>query len=312
MKFAFIAARKAEHTVSILCRCMDVARSGFYAWCRRPESTRAREDRRLKVLVHASFTESRRRYGSPRIHEDLIAQHEPVSRKRVIRLMQEEGLVARPKRRSTGTTMSDHDHPVAANLLDRAFTAEGPNQRWVGDTTELRVGGNDKLYLAAILDLFSRFVVGWAVSAVNDRHLTIKALDMAVKRRGPDVGLLHHSDRGCTYASDAYRTRLMAHGIVCSMSRRGNCYDNAVMESFFSTVKHELGEHFDSPDHATRELFDYLEVFYNQRRRHSTLGQISPAVFERRAAGAITNVPVVPEGIVQAAVAGDRPSWGLQ
>src|SRR5215210_916127 len=160
MKFAFIAARKAEHTVSILCRCLDVARSGFYAWCRRPESTRAREDRRLKVLVRSSFEERKHRYGSPRIHEDLIEQQEQVSRKRVIRLMQEDGLVARARKRYKGTTMSDHDQPVAANLLDRGFTAARPNQRWVGDTTEFIIGETGELYLAAILDLFSRFIVG--------------------------------------------------------------------------------------------------------------------------------------------------------
>ena len=179
--------------------------------------------------------------------------------------------------------MSDHDQPVAANLLDRQFEAQAPNQRWVGDTTELLIGTSGKLYLAAILDLFSRFIVGWAVSAVNDRHLTIKALEMALKRRCPDTGLLHHSDQGCTYASEDYQAVLEAHGITCSMSRRGNCYDNAVIESFFSTLKSELGERFESHGDAKMELFDYIEVFYNQRRRHSTLGQISPAAFERRA-----------------------------
>jgi transposase InsO family protein len=235
------------------------------------------------VLVRASFEGSRQRYGSPRIHEDLIEQDVHVSRKRVVRLMQEEGLVARARKRFKATTMSDHDQPVAANLLDRRFDAAGANQSWVGDTTELLVGNGGKLYLAAILDLYSRFIVGWALSAVNDRHLTIKALEMAIKRRGPEVGLLHHSDQGCTYASEDYQALLIAHGITCSMSRRGNCYDNAVMESFFSTLKSELGEHFESCGHAKMDLFDYIEVFYNQRRRHSTLGQISPAEFERRA-----------------------------
>jgi putative transposase len=234
-------------------------------------------------LVHASFEESHHRYGSPRIHADLIEQAIPVSRKRVVRLMQEEGLQARARKRFKRTTMSDHDQPVAANLLNREFAAPAPNQRWVGDTTEFVIGGSGKLYLAAILDLFSRFIVGWAVSAVNDRHVTIKALEMAVKRRCPDAGLLHHSDQGCTYASEDYQAVLDAHAIICSMSRRGNCYDNAVMESFFSTVKTELREHFDSCGEAKRDLFDYIEVFYNQRRRHSTLGQISPAAYERRA-----------------------------
>jgi transposase InsO family protein len=270
-----------------------------------------RENRRLKILVRVSFDESKHRYGSPRIHEDLVEQQEHVSRKRVIRLMQEDGLVARARKRYKGTTMSEHDQPVAANLLDRAFTADRPNQRWVGDTTEFLIGESGKLYLAAILDLFSRFVVGWAISAINDRHLTIKALDMALKRRGPDVGLLHHSDQGCTYASEDYQTILETRGIVCSMSRRGNCYDNAVMESFFSTVKSELGEHFDSHGHAKMEMFDYIEVFYNQRRRHSTLGQISPAAYERQASRAIANVTALLGGILQPASDGERRSWGI-
>jgi len=243
----------------------------------------AREDRRLSVLIRASFEESRKRYGSPRVHEDLIDQEIHVSRKRVVRLMQQQGLVARARKRFKSTTMSDHDQPVAANVLDRRFEAVAANERWVGDTTELLVGSSGKLYLAAILDLYSRFIVGWAVSAVNDRHLTIKTLEMALKRRGPDTGLLHHSDQGCTYASADYQAILSARGITCSMSRRGNCYDNAVMESFFSTLKSELGERFESCGEAKMELFDYIEVFYNQRRRHSTLGQISPAEFERRA-----------------------------
>ena len=233
--------------------------------------------------MRASFDQSRQRYGSPRIHEDLREQEERVSRKRIIRLMQEEGLEARARKRFKHTTMSDHDQPVAANLLARRFEAPRPNQRWVGDTTEFMIGGSGKLYLAAVLDLFSRFVVGWAVSAVNDRHLAMRALAMALKRRCPDAGLLHHSDQGSPYASEDYQTMLETRGITCSMSRRGNCYDNAVMESFFSTVKSELRDRFDSNGEAKMELFDYIEVFYNQRRRHSTLGQISPAAFERRA-----------------------------
>ena len=285
MRFTFIAARKAEHTVTILCRCLRVTRSGFYAWQRRPESTHARDDRRLKVLVRASFEESKHRYGSPRVHEDLLEQDEHVSRKRVVRLMQEDGLQARRRKRYKLTTMSDHDQPVAANLLDRQFEAAAPNQRWVGDTTEFVIGpsGTGKLYLAAILDLFSRFIVGWAVSAVNDRHVTLKALEMALKRRCPEIGLLHHSDQGCTYASEDYQIVPAEHGIVCSMSRRGNCHDNAVMESCFSTIKAELADRFDSCSEAKRELFEYIEVFYNQRRRHSTIGQITPAAYERRA-----------------------------
>ena len=214
--------------------------------------------------------------------EDLIEQGVAVSRKRVARLMRDDGLVARVRKRYRSTTMSDHDQPIAANVLDRQFTAARPNQRWVSDTTEFVIGSSAKVYLAAILDLHSRFVVGWALSAVNDRHLTLSALDKALTRRCPDAGLLHHSDQGCTYASEDYRTRLARHGITCSMSRRGNCFDNAVAESFFSTVKSEEGDRFESYAQAKEALFDYIEVFYNQRRRHSTLGQISPAEFERR------------------------------
>ena len=178
--------------------------------------------------------------------------------------------------------MSEHDQLVAANLLQQAFTAEQPNQRWVGDTSELRIGDTGKAYLAVVLDLYSRFVVGWAVSAVNDRHLTIRALDMALKRRCPQVGLIHHSDKGSTYASEDYQAVLAAHGMTRSMSRRGNCYDNSVMEAFFSTLKGEVGERFPSHGDAKAELFDYIEVFYNQRRRHSSAGRMSPAAFERR------------------------------
>jgi putative transposase len=268
--------------VATMCQVLGVSASGYYAWSRRPVSAHSQRDRQLQVLVRASFEASKHRYGSPRIHEDLLEQDARVSRKRVIRLMQADGLKARARKRFKCTTMSDHDQPVAANLLDRQFTAAAPNRRWVGDTTEFVIGDSGKLYLAAILDLFSRFVVGWAVSAVNDRHLTLKALGMALRRRGPDAGLLHHSDQGCTYASEDYQRMLDASAITCSMSRRGNCYDNAVMESFFSSVKSETADRFASCGDAKMELFDYIEVFYNQRRRHSTLGQISPAEFERR------------------------------
>jgi transposase InsO family protein len=262
---------------------LRVSPSGFYAWQGRPLSARARRDAHLRVQVRAFHTASRGRYGRPRVWKDLHEAGEHVSEKRVARLMREDGLRGRVRKRFRSTTMSEHDQPIAPNVLARHFDAEAPNQRWVGDTTEFSIGEQSKVYLAVILDLFSRFVVGWALSAVNDRHLTIRALDMALKRRCPGAGLLFHSDQGCTYASEDYRTRLAQHGITCSMSRRGNCYDNAVIESWFSTVKSEEGERFESYAHAKEALFDYIEVFYNQRRRHSTLGQISPAEFERRA-----------------------------
>jgi putative transposase len=186
VKFAWIALEKAKFPVVALCRNLRVTTSGFYAWRGRPESSHTVEDRRLRVLIQASFAASKQRYGSPRVHEDLIEQHERVSRKRVSRLMQEDGLTARLRKRYKLTTMSEHDQPVAANLLDRQFAAEAPNQRWVGDTTEFVIGTSSKLYLAAVLDLFSRFIVGWAVSAVNDRHLTIKALEMALNCTATD------------------------------------------------------------------------------------------------------------------------------
>jgi putative transposase len=258
-----------------VCHALEVSRPGYYAWRRRPESRRVREDRRLSVLVRATHEESRRNYGSPRVHG------ERVSRKRIARLMRQEGLKGRVRRRYKCTTMSEHDQPIAPNLLDRQFEASSPNQRWVGDTTEILVGSG-RMYVAAILDLYSRLIVGWALSAVNDRHLALRALQQALKRRCPETGLLHHSDQGSTYASDDYRRALEANGITCSMSRRGNCLDNAAMESWFSTLKSELGERFESAAVAKHELFDYIEVFYNQKRRHSALGYLCPAEFEQR------------------------------
>jgi transposase InsO family protein len=285
VKFTFIAAEKAVWPVTAMCRLLDVSPSGFYASQRRPPSARARKDDHLKVLIGESFKTSRSTYGSPRIHEDLAKEH--VGRNRVIRLMRSSGLVARVRRRYRSTTDSNHNHPVAANLLNREFdSTTGPNQRWVGDTTEL-LTASGKFYLAAILDLHSRFIVGWAVSAVNDRHLTIAALDAAIRRRCPGAGLLHHSDQGCTYTSEDYQRVLIDHDITCSMSRRGDCYDNAVMESWFSTLKFELGESFESIRRAKDLLFDYIEVFYNQQRRHSTLDYVSPAEYERQSRASI-------------------------
>ena len=279
MKFAFVA-EKAELGVARLCRVLGISRAGFYAWRDRPRSARDTEDERLKVLVHEAHMVGRKYYGSPRVHRALKKQQVRISRKRVIRLMQEEGLVGRHRRRFRCTTDSEHGLPVATNLLGREFTAAAPNQRWIGDTTELVIP-NGRLFLAVVIDLFSRFVVGWALSAVNDRHLTLKALDMALRRRCPGAGLLHHSDQGSTYASEDYQKVLELNGITCSMSRRGNCYDNAAMESWNSTLKSEIGERFESPSDAKVKLFDYIEVFYNQTRMHSSIDYSSPAEFER-------------------------------
>lgn len=280
MKFAWIDAEKASYPIKALCRNLCVSRSGFHAWRHRPESKRAVEDRRLTAMVHAAYKIGRTYYGSPRVHDKLVRQGIAVSRKRVIRLMQQEGLVGRVRRRYRVTTMSEHDQAIAPNILDRRFTPPAPNESWAGDVTEI-VTGSGKLYLAVILDLCSRFVVGWSLSACNDRHLALRALDVALRRRRPGAGLLHHTDQGSPYASEDYQRVLTAHGITCSMSRRGNCYDNAVVESFFSTLKAELGERFVTHAHAKHELFDYIEVFYNRQRSHSALGYMSPAEYER-------------------------------
>ncbi len=285
MKFAFIA-EKAELGIGRLCRVLSVSRAGFYAWKLRPPSAHHVEDERLKILIHKAHQQGRKYYGSPRVHRALRKGDVRTSRKRIVRLMQEEGLVGRVRRRFKCTTDSDHKLKVAENILAREFTAAAPNQRWVGDTTELVIP-NGRLFLAAIIDLFSRFVVGWALSAVNDRHLTIKALDMALRRRCPGAGLLHHSDQGSTYASEDYQDVLKERGITCSMSRRGNCHDNAAMESWNSTLKSEVGEDFEGPTDARAKIFDYIEVFYNQIRLHSSLDYASPAEFERAARTAL-------------------------
>ena len=283
MKFAFVAAEKAgsEFKVTELCKALRVSPSGYYAWCKREPSEHAKQDIELRVVIRASFDKSRRTYGSPRIHEDLLEEGHRVGRNRVIRIMQEEGIKARVRKRFKCTTDSNHDQPIAANVLDRDFEASAPNQRWVGDTTEMLTASGGKFYLAALIDLYARYCVGWAVSAVNDRHLTSRALEMAIRRRCPQVGLLHHTDQGSTYASEDYQDILAVHGITCSMSRRGNCLDNAAMESWFSTVKAELGETFESIHRGKEQLFDYIEVFYNQQRRHSSIEYLSPARFER-------------------------------
>jgi transposase InsO family protein len=282
VKFAFIAAKMAEFPITVLCKMLEVSRAGFYASVGRPAPPRVVEDERLAVLVREAHEKSRKTYGSPRIQAELAEVHGVhVSRKRIIRLMQRQGLKARVRKRFKCTTMSNHDQPVADNLLDRNFEADRPNQKWAGDTTEL-VTSNGKLFLAVILDLFSRYVVGWSLSPVNDRHLTIAALKRAIIQRCPGVDLLHHSDQGSTYASEDYQDILAEHGITCSMSRKGEVLDNAAMEAWNSTFKAECGERFDTNDEAEAQTFDFIEVFYNRQRRHSGLGMLSPAEFERR------------------------------
>ena len=267
----------------MICRALQVSASGYYAWLSRPESVRTQEDRRLKVFIEAAHTRGRGAYGSPRVHAELKANGIKTSRKRVARLMKDEQLFGRPPQRWTRTTSSDPQGAIAENLLNQRFSALAPDTAWVGDVTFL-ANPEGWTYLAVILDLFSRKVVGWATSKTNDTALALAALNMAAQHRQPKPGLIHHTDRGSPYASADYRRRLAELGAVQSMSRKGNCYDNAVSESFFGTLKTELGERFESHSDAQRRLFDYIEVFYNGTRRHSAIGYQSPRAFERLAA----------------------------
>ncbi len=283
MKFAFIAGEKAAFPVTVLCRTLAVSRAGFYAAQARPPAARARADAQLAVEIAAIHGESRQRYGSPRVHAELRARGQGVSRKRVARLMRHRGLAARRRRRFRVTTDSRHAFPVAANVLARQFAAPAPDTVWVTDITYIPTG-EGWLYLAVILDLCSRGIVGWAMSERITRQLPLDALGMALGRRRPSPGLLHHSDRGSQYASGDYQTHLARHGFVGSMSRRGDCWDNAVAESFFATLKVELVHDALWPTRAAARgaVFEYIEVFYNRQRRHSSLGFLSPLAFERQ------------------------------
>ncbi len=281
MKFAFIAEQKVAFSIVTMCRVLDVSPSGYHAWCRRPVSARARREGELDGRVRAAYAASKGRYGSPRVHAELRANGERVGRKRVARLMRSAGLTARRRRRFQVTTDSKHAFPIAPNVLDRDFTTTEPNQAWVTDITFIWTQ-EGWLYLAAILDLFSRRVVGWATSANVDRHLALAALHSALRARRPSKGLVHHSDRGSTYASGDYRRALDAHQIECSMSRKGDCWDNAVGESFFASMKREVDEidRFESRAQASLIIGDYIDRFYNLQRRHSTINYKSPVEFE--------------------------------
>jgi transposase InsO family protein len=282
VRFRFIEAEKANFSVAAMCRVLEVTRSGFYAWRKRTACARWLRDRKLLRKIRTSFYESRRTYGSPRVHRDLLASGERVGRKRVARLMHEEGLESRRKRRFRRTTDSNHSHPVAANELARQFQP-GSSQPWlVGDVTFVWTM-EGWLYVATLLDLTTRCVVGWSMSSHNDTALVLGALEMAISRTGV-MPHGHHSDRGSTYASAAYRRRLASLGIKCSMSRRANCWDNAVAESFFSTLKVEWLDHhrFLTRAEARAAAFDFIEVFYNRQRRHSSLGYATPEEYARK------------------------------
>ena len=282
MKFAFIA-QSVAFPVGTACRVLGVTRSGFYAWRKRPKPAREVADAQLAATVAAVHQRSRKAYGSPRIHAELKARDVHVGEKRVARLMRENGLQGRRKRRFKRTTDSQHNGPIAPNVLARDFRASEPNRVWVTDVTAVATG-EGWLYLAVMLDLFSRRVVGWATSASNDSVLALAALTIALQARKPPPGLLHHSDRGSPYASSDYRAKLRAHRLRRSMSRKGDCWDNAVAESFFATLRAELIDHmrYESRIEATRSIGDYIDNFYNVERRHSHLGYLNPIEFELR------------------------------
>jgi len=290
MKYAVITRHRREFAVRLMCRVLEVTHSGYYSWRKRPPSQHALADEVLMARVRAVHEESRATYGAPRVQRELRDQGTPISTKRVARLMREDGLVARPRRRRrVVTTDSTHAEPIAPNLVARQFDVHGVavNQVWVSDLTYVptREGW---LYLAVVLDLASRRCVGWAMRESLEAEITQSALRMALEARRPAPGLIHHSDRGSQYADGAYRALLTAHGAVASMSRKGDCYDNAVAESFFATLEFELIMKHDwhTRGEARRAIFRYIETWYNRKRRHSTLGYISPAAYEAQLAEA--------------------------
>jgi len=266
-----------------MCQTLEVGRSGFYAWLNRLESPRSLENWRLLMAIKVAHKKSRNIYGSPRIHAELNASGHACGRHRVARLMRQHGIVSKHKRKFRVTTNSVHSYPVAENLLQRQFNASEPGQCWVSDITYIptREGW---LYLATTLDLFHRKVIGWAMDRWITRRLVIDSLNMAIKEGGLKSGLIHHSDRGVQYASNEFQALLKANAIQCSMSRKGNCWDNAVAESFFHTLKVELlrGKINNTRQEAKTAIFEYIEVFYNRERRHSYLGYLSPVDFEKQ------------------------------
>jgi putative transposase len=286
MRFRLIEDQRDVWPVRAMCDALSVSASGFYAWRSRPESARKIANRELLSDIRRVHADHRGRYGAPRIHAELRAAGHSVSRKRVERVMHRHGIQAQaPRRYRVCTTDSKHSLPVAANLLDRNFVAEKPDQIWLADITYIPTG-EGWLYLAVILDLFTRKVVGWAMREHMPAELTIAALTMAIQRRRPAAGLIHHSDRGSQYAAGDYRKILQDAAITQSMSRKANCWDNAPMESFFGTLKTELVHQCDYPDReaARRDLFGYIEGYYNRRRIHSAIGYITPEQADRKSA----------------------------
>jgi putative transposase len=285
VKFGFIAKHRGIWAVEWMCEALGVSRGGFYAWLRRPPSERSRTDEVLSTKVRASFIGSDRTYGARRVWHDLLAEGVSCGLHRIERLMRQHGLKARPQRRRLPPDLGERQaSAVAPNMLGRAFAAAAPNRRWIADFTYIWTA-EGWLYVAAVVDLFSRRVVGWSMSAAMAAQLVTDALVMAIWRRGKPDALMHHSDRGSQYTSEQFQRLMADHGVICSMSRSGNVWDNAAMESFFSSLKTErTGQKtYRSRDEAKADVFDYIERFYNPKRRHSTIGYLSPMEFERRA-----------------------------
>lgn len=285
MKYAFITQHRDDWPVRLMCQWLGVSRSGFYAASARPASPRAQANERLRLEIRAVHAASAQRYGAPKVHDEVRHDHGIVcGHNRVARLMREDGLRAKRSRRYRRTTQSGHRYPRPANVLGRRFAPATweRNRAWVADITYLETR-DGWLYLAVVLDLSSRRVIGWCADERLDQSLALRALDMALVRRQPKPGLIHHSDQGFHYATNAYQDRLAAHGAISSMSRRGNCWDNAVVESFFATLKTELAHDASWPTRpaAQRALVEYIEDWYNERRRHAALGNKTPAQFER-------------------------------
>ncbi|GBE00559.1 IS2 transposase TnpB [bacterium BMS3Abin07] len=287
MKYWFMDRHRTCHGVQKMCRVIGASRSGYYRWKREPQSKRHKENEKILMEIRQSYRNSRKTYGSPRITEDLRAKGIKCSENRVARLMKSKGIVAKAAKKFKATTNSKHNLPVAGNLLKQDFESERPNTVWTSDITYIRTM-EGWLYLAVILDLYSRQVVGWAMSDRLTSDFVIKALNQAIGRRNPDIGCIFHSDRGVQYASADFSKVLKAYGFIQSMSRKGNCYDNAVTESFFHTLKieHVYDYRYETRAETIQSIFEYIEIFYNRQRRHSALGYRSPVSFEMEAMAA--------------------------
>jgi len=283
VRYRSIDRRRDLYSVRMMCRLLQVSRSGYYAWRTRPESKRDKTDRHLTRVIQRVHADSKGTYGSPRVRAELKSQGFNYGRHKVARLMHLAGLKGCPRRRYKVTTQSDSSHSVASNLLKQDFTAASTDQRWASDTTYISTQ-QGWLYLAVVIDLYSRRIVGWSMDRWNSRQLVMDALSMALGSRDPQPNMIHHSDRGAQYTSDDFRNELKRNGIQCSMSARANCYDNAVVESFFGLLKRECVNRvrFRTRDEARAIVFEYIEVFYNRKRRHGYLGHVSPKEFENR------------------------------